>query len=948
MFLVGLFLALTAYQTNAQAVKRPVSQVQQLLAAAEEDRLTMQYVPAYLTYEKAMTLLSPSDSVQWIAVKHGLASCLIRLNAPEAAQELLSATQKVIQRRFGEKSPQMLEWYDLMGELYYKRLVADPALAYWKKANQLALELYGPAHMQTARTYRQLGRFFIGEAGLAVSYALKAVQILRHQPQHLQHKEALVYYNILGYAIHEEAYQKAGYTLEGKHHASNLHAALAYYDSALLAEKSRRGNQKASTAMVYHNIGNSYNNLYGFRNDLAPALQKGADSYFASANANYDKAIALFEKNKVHPGSATLTLVTKAILLQLKDDWHNSLELYTQGMRRLMPREHIKDALQVPIVPRGIPQREYLLLLTGKIKSLLKLYEANKNPAYLNSYHQHVVQYISFLEEAKREATSLAGSTANIDYEGASEGYGWGINSSYLLYETTGQERYLQQALDITNRFKSYSLLHNEVKYQNGPVEGGKSASEIASQQLEERWKELEEKKALLDLYPELGQASTFKGVEVQWQNTKAQLEVQRGKGPSMLTIPKGQNIPTLQQLQKELSGEEALLELVHFDRGITPQRNKLFAFVITKEKVTFLKLADMDSTLLTTIPALHQALALRQNEPYRQSAYQVYAKVAAPILRHLPGQIKKLIVLPDSEYWRIPFGALLTKPVGHFNFREYPYLLQQYDISYGHSSAYWYVLRKGRAFSKLPQRPSILALAPYALSGKGASFLQLPFTASLLDFLQQRTPGTYLVDSRATEAFFKQHAHKYSILHLATHAEANAEDPALSKFQLAKGGGEDGALYLEELLQLNLRPALAILSACETELGVSAHRNRAKVHSLSWSFKFIGAQSTVATLWKVDDRSTAALLKGFYEGILSGEDKSIALSDAKRRYITQVRTAEEAHPFYWAGLVLNGQEQAFETSFELGKWLKLALAAYLLLLLLFGARQVFLQRTRR
>ncbi|GAA4311557.1 hypothetical protein GCM10023183_30360 [Nibribacter koreensis] len=931
----------------SQSVPNP--QVQKLITSAEEDRLVFQFVPAYLKYNQALTTSGVLDSAQWVTIQHGMAACLIRLNAPESAQKLLSASHKVIARRFGKKSGQMLEWYDLMGELYYKRLVIDPALAYWKKANRLALDLYGPNHIHTARTYRQLGRFFIGEADVAVDYALTAVKILRRQPRYLQYKEAVLYYNVLGYAIHEEQYDPQGYTQEGRRFASNLHAALAYYDSALLADKSSRGSQKATSAMVYHNMGNSYNNLYGFRQDLAPILQKNADQYFTSANQYYDKAIGLFEQTKVHPGSVTLTLVTKAILLQLKDDWETSLLLYTQGLQRLMPHEKITDPLHLPPFPAGVPQREYLLLLTGKIKSLLKLYEAKKDVAYLQAYHQHVVQYISFLEAAKREATSLAGSKDRIDYEGASEGYGWGINASYLLYQTTRQEHYKQQALDIANRFKSYSLLHNEVNHQAGNREKPTPES-LAQQQLEKRWKRLEERKSLLLLYPALQQTQYFKNVPVEWQQVRDQLQALEKASNRRALVPSVQTLPTIQQLQKELAPDEALLEMVHFDQGITPQRNKLFAFVISKEDITFLKLEDMDTTLLTKIPALHQALAQREDAAYRTNAYHVYQEVAKPLMRHMPAHVKKLIFLPDSEYWRIPFGALLTKPAQHANFKTYPYLLQKYHVSYAHSSAYWYVLRQGNGNRGMNQESRVLAMAPFALPAKFSqdASLQLPFTASLLQYLKGKLPGTYLVDEKATEAYFKQNASRYSILHLATHAEANTEEPGLSKFRLATGGGEDGELHLEELLELNLRPALAILSACETAIGVSTHRNRAEVQSLSWSFKFIGAQSTVATLWKVDDRSTAAVLQDFYAGIMAGEDKSVALSMAKRRYLAQARTSEEAHPFYWAGLVLNGQEQGFETSVSLAFWLKLSVLAYFLVLLGYGVQRVYLQCTRR
>jgi len=55
--------------------------------------------------------------------------------------------------------------------------------------------------------------------------------------------------------------------------------------------------------------------------------------------------------------------------------------------------------------------------------------------------------------------------------------------------------------------------------------------------------------------------------------------------------------------------------------------------------------------------------------------------------------------------------------------------------------------------------------------------------------------------------------------------------------------------------------------------------------------------------LWTVNDKSTAQLMKRFYEGLQAGASKSKALRDA----IIDVK-AGSPHPYYWAPFVLMGK----------------------------------------
>jgi CHAT domain-containing protein len=194
-----------------------------------------------------------------------------------------------------------------------------------------------------------------------------------------------------------------------------------------------------------------------------------------------------------------------------------------------------------------------------------------------------------------------------------------------------------------------------------------------------------------------------------------------------------------------------------------------------------------------------------------------------------------------------------------------------------------------GRAgFGRLPfSRREALAIA--TLLPKSSLLEALDFAASR----SLVTNGT-LVDRR--------------IVHFATHGLLNSEHPDLSGLVLSlvdeKGAPVDGFLRMHEIYNLKLPADLVVLSACQTALGREM-RGEGLI-GLTRGFLYAGARAVVASLWQVDDESTAELMKRFYRAMLKENRRP---ADALRAaQLEMSRDKRWSAPFYWAGFVLQGE----------------------------------------
>ena len=369
----------------------------------------------------------------------------------------------------------------------------------------------------------------------------------------------------------------------------------------------------------------------------------------------------------------------------------------------------------------------------------------------------------------------------------------------------------------------------------------------------------------------------------------------------------------SLAEVQASLDDETALLEYLVGDSTV-------YVFTVTAQGSKVVSLAN-DSTLQTSLTTLRSVLdktaTLSPDEAQHtlhREASRLYQRLVAPALESVNPSVQTLLIVPDGLLSYLPFEVLLTQPVDDRNAdqRALPYLLRKYRISYTYSAA---LQSTFPTFSPRPASPRYVAFAPsYTANSKKGRGDEVPLAWNQSEVAQigHYLKGNSRMGRQATEAQFKREASQYDILHLATHAFPDAEEPMQARLVFAapptatndSSGTEDGMLYAYELYAMELPTQLAVLSACHTGNGTWARGEG--MMSLARAFIYAGCQSLVLNRWSAEDASTAQLMNNFYRYLAQGLPKHEALQRAKLDFLDQASPVY-AHPFYWGGFVLVG-----------------------------------------
>lgn len=320
-------------------------------------------------------------------------------------------------------------------------------------------------------------------------------------------------------------------------------------------------------------------------------------------------------------------------------------------------------------------------------------------------------------------------------------------------------------------------------------------------------------------------------------------------------------------------------------------------AWIISKDAVIWRTLPPLN-TMEPAIQRFRWALQSPgdiDERRFREIASEAYVALLGPLDADVR-QHKSLVVIPDGILFGVPLEALVIadgSETGRF-------LVETHRVSYQLSLG---LLVSSDATDRRRLRPRQLLIVgdparpPEGLERLAAAREEMDAIRQI--FGEDRT--VVYAGEAARRDILLGNLGEFAIVHLATHGVVKEQDPWYSYLAFSEPGG---SLTLWDLSKLRLGAELVVLSACETA------RGRLLAGEGVWGFvaQFLGAgaKNVVASLWRVEDRSTASLMQEYYRAMSPNfTDYAGALRAAKLRIMKEERWR---HPYFWAPFVLYGE----------------------------------------
>jgi len=401
-----------------------------------------------------------------------------------------------------------------------------------------------------------------------------------------------------------------------------------------------------------------------------------------------------------------------------------------------------------------------------------------------------------------------------------------------------------------------------------------------------------------------------------------------------------------ISSIQKEISDNTLLIEYFL-------SKKTIYTFFITQDSFwtyTQNRSPDFDKNIQSFIRTISDWKFTEDSSAYAsnlflETGHWIYKNL---LLENLPpGEYKNLIIIPDKSLSLIPFEVLLTESYeGTWIDREVPFLLKDYSISYRFSSIFSpnnsvRTLNNWGGFGvEFNEEEELDYLASnyneLALRNNG----RLPYADEEVIKIGKSFGGDVWLNQDATRENFLKNAEEFDILHLATHAVVDKNDPLRSKIIFANSIVDNNpAVYAHEIYSLQLKAGLTVLSACNS--GTGSYKKGEGIMSLARAFTYAGCPSVVMSLWNVSDQATSTLMTKFYKNLKLGFTKDEALRQAKLAYL-KAASSEYTKPIYWGSFVAVGDMSSMKinSSSNYSIWKK-SLLGFLVFLLVF----VFIRR---
>lgn len=394
------------------------------------------------------------------------------------------------------------------------------------------------------------------------------------------------------------------------------------------------------------------------------------------------------------------------------------------------------------------------------------------------------------------------------------------------------------------------------------------------------------------------------------------------------------------QSIQKELEGNEAVVEFIHFKSELDSlNRVKYAALLLKSEGEPELISICYEEELQLLLRKDHRGDRDFVTELYGESyeTSPLFDLIWKPIVPYIES-VNNIYISPSGLLHKVAFSAIPSpgKDI---------YLAQNMDVNINNSSS----ILLTETDEKLDKSDNFLMIGGVEYSSDSTeqkiwNYLPgtLEETNKIVDLLEEKEyEFLYLKDQKATEDQFKNLAVQSSIVHVATHGfffpdptSKHEEEVEIvedmnfrgssnyarwsfveNKNPLMRSGitfsrandvwrrspydlSEDGVFTAKEAAALDFsKTKLIVLSACETGLGDI--KGSEGVYGLQRALKISGVDHLIMSLWQVPDKETSEFMQLFYQKLLETNSINRSFHDA------QSIMSKRYSPYYWAAFVL-------------------------------------------
>jgi len=369
------------------------------------------------------------------------------------------------------------------------------------------------------------------------------------------------------------------------------------------------------------------------------------------------------------------------------------------------------------------------------------------------------------------------------------------------------------------------------------------------------------------------------------------------------------------------------------------PRDTAVLVYMVSKQHTFLLSLSSDDphvrvavldigrNEIVESVTRLRQRIVEREPrvtlDPELRRAYLQLVRPAESTI----AESHRILFIPDGALQLLPFGALLDNS-GRF-------VADRWTISLASSIS---VAMEASDDARLPGEDVVtVSVSAPRLNPADSERIGALVSLENSDTEATEVAAAYggktkiFLGDGAGEAVVRDAARGAKVLHIAAHGYFDTEHPIDSALLLGGGGArnsnDDGIVHAWEVMaNWSLHSRLVVLSGCDT--GVGRELADEGLIGLTRAFQYAGAQSVVATLWPISDRSTAGLMKNLHKEFSAGKDASSALREAQIQELKihssslalplrgvgglshpgrSSKNVERSHPYFWAGFEVFG-----------------------------------------